>query len=67
MVQDETPAADAGVQVGDIILEINDMRVIDQKSFRTAIADTRPGKRAGMRVWREGKELELSVTMRLRE
>jgi len=66
-VEPETPAEEAGVQIDDIILEINGARIIDQKSFRTAIADTPPGERAGMKVWREGKELELSVTMRLRE
>ena len=66
-VEPETPAEEAGVEVDDIILEINGVRVTDQKSFRTAIADTPPGQRAGMKVWREGKELELSVTMRLRE
>ena len=66
-VEEDTPAEEAGVEVDDIILEINGARITDQKSFRTAIADTPPGERAGMKVWRGGKELELSVTMRLRE
>jgi S1-C subfamily serine protease len=66
-VEPGTPAQEAGVEVDDIILEIHGMRVVDQKSFRTAIADSPPGERAGMRIWRRGRELDLSVTMRLRK
>ena len=58
---------EATIAVDDIIIEINGSRITDQKSLRTAIADTPPGERAGMKVWRTGKELELSVTMRLRD
>ena len=66
-VETETPAEEAGVEIDDIILEIHGLRITDQKSFRTAIADSPPGERTGMKVWRDGKTLELSVTMRLRE
>lgn len=66
-VEQGTPAEEATIAVDDIIIEINGSRITDQKSLRTAIADTPPGERAGMKVWRTGKELELSVTMRLRD
>lgn len=66
-VESDTPAEDAGLKVGDIILEIHGSRVTDQKSFRTAIADTPPDEPAKMKVWRDGKELRLDVTMKLRE
>ncbi len=66
-VEPNTPAAAAGIRDDDIILEIHGMRITDQKSLRTAIADTPPGEPTEVRIWRAGKELRLSVTMQLRK
>ena len=62
-----TPADRAGLEENDIILSIHGLRITDQKSFRTAIADVPPGARTTVRVWRDGEQLALPVTVTLRE
>ena len=57
----------SGVVPEDIVLEIHGLRITDQKSFRTAIADVPPGDETTIRVWRDGEELALPVTMALRQ
>jgi len=66
-VEEGTPAETAGVEVDDILLSIHGLRITDQKSFRTAIADTPPGVQTTLCIWRDGEELELAVTMTARE
>jgi S1-C subfamily serine protease len=53
--------------VNDIILTINGVRISDQRSFRTAIADVAPGDRTTVEVWRSGEPLKLSVVVARRE
>jgi S1-C subfamily serine protease len=66
-VTPDSPAAQAGLEVNDIILTINGVRISDQRSFRTAIADVAPGDRTTVEVWRSGEPLKLSVVVALRE
>ena len=66
-VEEGTPAERAGLLHGDVVLEIHGQRITDQKSFRTAIADVPPGEETRVRVWREGRERELPVTVALRD
>ena len=65
-VEDGTPAESAGIESGDIVLEIHGQRVTDQKSFRTAIADAPPGTPVEIKVWRDGGELNLEATLAIR-
>ena len=67
VVEEDTPADLAGLRKDDIVLEIHDLRITDQKSFRTAIADVTPGERTSIKVWRSGEERSLPVTMSLRD
>ncbi len=59
-VDPESNSADAGLRQGDVILEI------DRHPVRTAddavqLAKDAKGKRVGLRIWREGGSLLLSV------
>jgi S1-C subfamily serine protease len=63
----DSPAAQAGLEVNDIILTINGVRISDQRSFRTAIADVAPGDRTTVEVWRSGKRVKLPVVVAGRE
>ncbi len=67
LVESDSPAEAAGLEVDDIILRINGVRISDQRSFRTAIADVTPGDRTMVEVWRSGEELQLPVVVVERE
>ena len=57
------PADKAGVQAGDIIIEYDGRAVKDMQELRHRVAATEPGKQAEMVVWRDGKEVKLTVTV----
>jgi len=67
VVEEDSPADRAGLMEHDIIVEIHELPITDQKSFRTAIADVTPGEPTSIKIWRSGKERSLPVTMILRE
>jgi len=62
----DTPAAEAGLQPGDIVLEWNGEEVDDYNELRRLVAATSPDQKATVKIWREGKEktLHLVVTKR---
>jgi serine protease Do len=55
------PAAKAGLETGDIVIEFNGRRVDDANELRHAVAATNPGTDAKMRIFRDGKERTLRV------
>jgi S1-C subfamily serine protease len=61
-VEDGSPAAAAGVLVGDIIIEIAGTPVSDPDSLRLALGD-RPGESVELAVLRGGARQTLSVTL----
>ncbi len=62
-VRDDTPAARAGMQEGDVVIAYRGRSVQDVGQFRNAVALTAPGETATVTVWRDGKPIELSVTI----
>jgi serine protease Do len=62
-VVENTPAAKAGAEAGDVITELNGHKVQDANSLRERVAATKPGTEAELKLWREGKELTLTVTV----
>jgi serine protease Do len=60
-VDEDGPAARAGIQPGDVILGWNGEAVEEASSLPVLVARTAPGKDAKVRVWREGKERTLEV------
>jgi len=61
-VEDGAPAATAGVQVGDVIVEIAGTPVIDPDSLRLALGD-RPGETVEIVVLRGGARQTLSAVL----
>ncbi len=62
-VMPDGAAAKAGLKVGDIIRELNGEKVSDSARFRSAIAGLRPGTTAKLKVWREGKYIEVKARL----
>ena len=62
-VEDEGPAARAGIQPGDVILGWNGRPVDDANALPVLVARTAPGEKAKVRLWRGGKERTLEVAV----
>ncbi len=60
----DSPAAAAGVRVGDIILEYDGQEVNASSQLPQLVANTPPGKTATLTVLRNGKTLQLPVSVR---
>ncbi len=62
-VTPDTPAAQAGVQAGDIITRVNGKAPTSADNLRNTIAAMGPGRKVDLDVFRDGKPLSLSVTL----
>lgn len=57
----DSPAAKAGIAVGDVITQFGDRSVDSPKDLSIAVADQDPGSTAKVRIWRDGKTETLKV------
>ncbi len=62
-VMENEPAAKAGMKDGDIIIAVDKKDIEDASALLRAIADKAPGSAAVLTVWRDGKNLDLNVTL----
>lgn len=60
-MQEDSPAAKAGLKVNDVIVKINGEPVRDRDDLRLKISRVRPGQDANLVALREGKEQEVTV------
>ncbi|MDP2708654.1 MAG: trypsin-like peptidase domain-containing protein [bacterium] len=58
-----SPAAQAGLREGDIITEINAIKLEDQTTLLSVVQRYKPGDRIGLRVYRDGKFIVLIATL----
>jgi len=59
----DSPAAKAGLQVGDVITAINGNAVTDVNQFRLQVAGMSPGTRIDLRVNRNGRDETVPLTL----
>lgn len=57
------PAAQAGIKPGDIILAINGTEIRDTEHLLRNVAMLSPGAKAEVTVWRDGKSVNLQLTV----
>lgn len=57
------PADKAGIKVGDIIIEFNGKPVNDWNDLPSMVAFMPPGEKVSVKVFRGGKEIEVSATL----
>ncbi|MBW8906581.1 MAG: DegQ family serine endoprotease [Betaproteobacteria bacterium] len=62
-VENNSPAARAGIKPGDVILSWNGAAVDESAQLPALVADTAPGKSAQVKLWRNGAEQTLAVTV----
>lgn len=62
-VEADSPAAKAGIKVGDVITELNSKKMDNSGQLQAAISAQRPGNKVNLTVMRDGKSLNLPVTL----
>ncbi len=62
-VEPNTPAAEAGLEEGDVIVELNGKKVSNSREFRLNIAAIAPGKTVELKLVRDGRSKEVDVTL----
>jgi serine protease Do len=60
-VERDSPAANGGIQPGDVILQFNGNSIGRSADLPPLVADVTPGNSATLNVWRKGKTLALNV------
>jgi serine protease Do len=62
-VSANSPASKAGLQAGDVITSLNGKQVDDVQIFRGEVAAMMPGQTANLGIFRNGKEIQVPVTL----
>ena len=62
-VMDDSPASRAGIKRGDVIVAFNGAPIKDMEQLPKAVAATQVGKKVKVKLLREGKPLEMEVTI----
>jgi len=57
------PAEKAGLKAGDVILKLGGAAVDSPNALLSRIASLRPGEKVQLGVWRQGKLLDVSITL----
>ena len=61
-VRPESPAEEAGLQRGDIIVQIGDMEIASVQDYMVVLSEANPGDTAPVVIMRDGERVELEVT-----
>jgi serine protease Do len=62
-VEDNSPAARAGLRAGDVILSFGGKAIEDPNELPRLVAATKPGEKAQIEIWRSGKRERLTATV----
>src|SRR5215469_7521100 len=62
-VEPDSPGAKAGLQVGDVITEVNGHSVSDAGELQVVIGQQKPGTKVELTALRDGKSMNIPVTL----
>ena len=63
VVRDDSPAAAAGIQPGDIVTKVNGKEITPDQSLSFLVANTTPGTRIPVELYRDGQRRTVSLTV----
>src|SRR3989454_134901 len=63
-LEDRSAAAEAGVQSGDVFIELNGTPVKDRRNLQLIVGRLSPGDKVSLKVLRDGKEKTFTVTLK---
>ncbi len=59
----DSPAEKAGIKDGDIILEVNNEKITIDNPLANTVSKSKPGDKLELKIWRDGKEKIITVTL----
>ncbi len=62
-IDPDSPAFHADLQIGDILVAVDDRAVSDRASFETALSHLKPGSRVTLTVFRQEQEMTVTLTL----
>jgi len=62
-IEGGTPADDAGLIAGDVVVEFDGNRIEDVPQFRRVVASIAPGREVDIEIFRDGKRRTLQTTL----
>jgi len=62
-IMKDSPAKNAKIEIGDIIISVNGVEVSDINQLRRYVASLKPGSTAKVKIFRAGQELEQDVVI----
>lgn len=62
-VQEDSPASRAGIQHGDVIVEVDALPIESAQQLRLTVSQMLPGREVRVKLIRQGETLELPVTL----
>ncbi len=62
-VEPDSPGAKAGLQIGDVITEIDGQKISDAGELQVLVGQKQPGTKIMVNVLREGKSMSVPVTL----
>src|SRR5579864_1433328 len=62
-VEPDSPGAKAGVQIGDVITEIDGQKISDAGELQVLVGQKQPGTKIMLNVLRDGKSMTIPVTL----
>jgi serine protease Do len=62
-VEPDSPGAKAGLQIGDVITEVDGQKINDAGELQVMIGQKQPGTKVDLTVLRDGKAMHLPVTL----
>lgn len=65
-VSPDSPAAKAGVQKGDVIIQLGEEKIVDLRGYSNALKSYKPGDTTTIVYIRDGKEIQNEITLQAR-
>ena len=62
-VEPDSPGANAGLHVGDVITELDGKKVSDAGQLQMEVQEKRPGTKVALQVMRDGRSVPVSLTL----